>query len=184
MREVSAGQLAALSQDTTRPIYLVDLLFSGEPEFLSTNGNRLVGNEQYVGGDIAVAGVGDWTQASIRLTPTPARVSALLNDAWRGTACRVWLLPVSKLFQFWAEDYAVEDYGHQGATQHEPILLLDGVLTAGRLSDSLELEVAHRALLRRWTPRLRAAPPVCNHMPAPGSRVEWQGEVFTLESRL
>lgn len=183
MRDTDTLQAAVLAEDVTRPIYLVEMQYADEPEYLSTNGTQTVGLTTYTGSDVGVAGMGDWTQARIRLMPTPARSAALLSPDWRGQPCRIYLLPCSEYPEFIEPGYVEPAYALQGVVKADPMLLLDGVITGGSLGQYVELEISHRALLRRWTPRIRIAPPTCNHLPPPGTRLTWEGETFILEAR-
>lgn len=184
MRNVSALQASLLSEPATVPVYLVELDFT-HPERLSTNGDQVVAGEVYAGGDVALGALGNWTQARLRLRPTAERVARLMAPDWRNTACRIWQLSTADYPELIEPGYVEPGYALQGRVQAEPLQLLDGVLASGGVSQNgfLELSVTHRALVRRWTPRLRIAPPLCNHLPPPGTRIEWAGEVVVLEAR-
>lgn len=183
MREADALQSALLSEDATRPIYLVEMQFGDEPEYLSTNGAQTVGVTAYAGSDVGVSGMGDWTQARVRLMPTAARSAALLSPDWRGRPCRIYLMPCSEYPELIEPGYVEPGYALQGVVKADPMLLLDGVITGGAIGQYVELEISHRALLRRWTPRLRIAAPTCNHLPPPGTRLTWEGDTYILEAR-
>lgn len=183
MREVDSLQAAVLTEDVTRPIYLIETHFGDEPEYLSTNGDQVIDLITYHGSDAGVTGIGEWSQARIRLTPNPSRVASLISPDWRGRMCRIYLLPCSEYPEFIEPGYVEPEYALQGVVKADPLLLLDGVLTGGSLAQYVELEVSHRALLRRWTPRLRIAPPTCNHLPPAGTRLTWEGVTYLLEAR-
>lgn len=183
MRDADALQTTLLAEDATRPIYLVEMQFGDEPENLSTNGAQTVGFTTYAGSDVGVSGMGDWTQARIRLMPTAARSAALLSPDWRGRPCKIYLLPCSEYPELIEPGYVEPGYALQGVVKADPMLLLDGVITGGAIGQYVELEVSHRALLRRWTPRLRISAPTCNHLPPPGTRLAWEGDIYILESR-
>lgn len=166
MRDLDAGQQAALALDATRPVYLIECNAFGI-DLASSNGQWEYDAYLYRGADVAVTGMADWTKARIRLTATAERIERMTLPDWRSDACKIWLLPIAA-----------------DGSQEARILLLDGVLTAAAIvGAALEIEVSHRALLRRWSPRVRIAPPICNHLPAPGTQLRWQGDNYTLEAR-
>lgn len=184
MRSLTSLQQTLLSAPDTVPVYLVALDFTG-PEWLSTNGPQTVDGQAYSNGEVALAALGNWTQARLLLRPTAARLARLKDPDWRMAPCTIWQLPTVDYPMLIEPGYVEPGYALQGRVQAPPLKLLDGVLAAGSMAQNgaLELMVTHRALVRRWTPRLRIAAPLCNHLPPPGTRLEWEGEVVVLEAR-
>lgn len=168
MRDLTAGQLAALTGEATRPTFLVSIRFAGSGK-LSTNGDVVVTDTTYLGEDIGIDAMEDWTRATIRLRPTVERVSYALTSAWRGSSARIYLLPRPLVEGTYTGD--------------DLVLLLDGVLVGATLGEQLELTVLHRSIVGQWSPRIRIAKPFCNHLPQPGTVLTWQGDVYTLEAR-
>lgn len=181
MRDLDADQLAIVSSRETSPVYLVEINLAGQ-ELLSSNGDQTIGEALYVGGDLQVAGINNWTSAKIRLRATPERVQQILATGWRNSACKIWLLPAIRLPQLIAEGYYAEGYAAEGVQTADPILLLDGVLTGGSAKDAVELDCVHRAFLSRWVPGIRIAAPICNHLPRPGTTFTFDGATYTIEA--
>lgn len=184
MRTLDATQESLVQSKTTKPIFLIEMNYTGV-EYLSTNGDITVDGIAYTGSDIGLSGSQDWTRATIKLVPTPDRVSDMLSGAWRRGTCKISLLPVIEFPRIFEEGYVEndQDYALQGTVVGEPILLIDGLLTAGQYSQELTLTVTHKSLVGMWTPRLRITNEWCNHLPQPGTQLKWQGDIFTLESR-
>lgn len=183
MRAITQDQQDAIDKRDTRPIYLIDLYIDGEERY-STNGTQMVDLAEYVGADIGLASIDNWAGARIKLLPTPARVAQLLSQVWRHGYCRVSLLPTANYPLITQPGYVEDGYGIQGEHQSEPLLLVDGELTAANLgSERCEFTVSHRVTVGRWLPALRIDPPLCNHLPRPGEVVVWENEKFTLEAR-
>lgn len=182
MIDLTAGQLSVISGQTTSPIYLIDLEYSGL-EYLSTSGDREVGSIQYSGGDIGVMGMDNWTRASLKLRPTPARVASLTSNGWRNQTARIWLLPAVQYPTIIQSGYVESGYAAEGYRQDDPVLLLDGVIVNAGMTDVLELSVSHRAFVNKWTPRLRINNVWANHLPQAGTRFLWEGDNYILESR-
>ncbi|MDP3228402.1 MAG: hypothetical protein Q8N13_10560 [Acidovorax sp.] len=183
MRAITSAQLDALDRRDTRPIYLIELYIDGDERY-STNGHQAVGLVEYAGADIGLASIDNWASARIKLLATPARVAQLMSQAWRHGYCRVYLLPVATYPRITQPGYVQAGYGVQGDYQSEPILLVDGELTAANLGpERCEFTVSHRVTVGRWLPALRIDPPLCNHLPRHGEVVVWENEKFTLEAR-
>lgn len=183
MRQVDAAQQLMLSQPDTLPTYLIAL---GEgAEFLSTNGDRVVGDVLYVGGDVGLSAMQDWSGATVTLMPSASRAAWMLSGEWRGLACDIYLLPGAS-FDIQVElDYWDDDYAYQGEAFADPILLMPGRLDSARISGNgrVEFGVVHRSRTAKWSPSFRIGPPWCNHLPRAGEVIEWAGERFIVEAR-
>lgn len=179
MREITADQESLLAERGTVPIYLIDL---GD-ERLSTNGDRVIDDVLYAGGDAAVAGLDNWTRARIRLNPSSARVQHAVSDQWRGLSCRIQLLPAVNYRQLIEPGYYEEGTAIDGFYTGDPIVLLDGVLVGASMGAAVEFDAAHRAYAARWVPPIRITAPWANHLPKPGAVFLWQGDNYTLEAR-
>lgn len=183
MRDLSPDNAALLSQDETRPIYLVAIDAAGQ-EYLSTNGEHLIDDVTYTPSDLGLRGVTDWSEATITLRPTPARVAKVVGGEWRRGRCDIWLLPCTRYPLIFEPDYVEPGYGMEGDCYGTPIMLLPGVLSSARVtSRGVEYRVVHRSRTARWSPSIRIAPPTCNHLPRPGAVITWGGEKFVLEAR-
>lgn len=182
MRQANEVQALILSKKETIPIYLVEL--GDGSEFLSTNGDRVVGGSTYIGGDLNLSAVNDWSTANISLAPTPERIAWMLSGAWRGIGCRISLFPGAH-FTTYSLDYYSEDYLFQGDCFSDPILLMPGKLSGGRVSGDgrVEFNVVHVSRTARWAPPFRIGPPWCNHLPRAGEVITWAGERFIVEAK-
>lgn len=182
-RATTTDQDAALASRFTKPIYLLEIEIDGQ-EYLSTNGDVTVGTQVYAGSSCAVRSIGNGENASIALRPTAERVAQFVSQSWRYGRCRISLLPGRNVLEYFEPDYVEDDYGEQGDVFAEPMVLLDGELTDGRMSaNAVEFTVANRIAVGRWLPAVRIAPPICNHLPTIGRVVTWEGDRYTLESR-
>lgn len=182
MRTLDADQLALISSRNTAPIYLIELNLAGQ-ELLSTSGDQTVGSSLYVGGDAAVAGLNNWTSARIRLRASTTRVEQIAATGWRGSVCKIWLLPAVRTPRLVEEGYYASGYAVEGVQTATPILLLDGVLTGGSAKETVELDCVHRAMVARYVPGIRISAPLCNHLPRPGTTFSWDGDTYTIEAR-
>lgn len=185
MLPLSSVQQSILEQASTQPTYLVDIEWDGESFSWSTRGEHIVAGAIYTSGDVGVRGAQSWRSASIAMVPTAENVQAMLVGDWVGNPCVISLLPIKYHPQIVVPGYAVEDYGFFGTETGDPIILLDGVLCAAEYSGNgpITLSVRHRATMGQWAPRTRLSPPICNHLPTPGTTFTWAGETYTLEAR-
>lgn len=183
MRSTTAAQDEVLALRFTRPIYLVEIAIDGQ-EYLSTNGDVTVGGITYAGADVGLRSVQNWSSAAVSVLPTPARVAQVVSQSWRYGRCRISLLPATYYPLIIQPGYVEEGFFVQGPQYAEPMLLVDGELTSASLSgDRVEFTVASRVSVGRWLPAARIAPPLCNHLPKPGTVITWEGDRYTLEAR-
>ena len=184
MLSLSSIQQTILAQSTTTPTYLVDLDWSGTQRW-STRADHVVSGINYTGGEIGVRGAQDWRTAELSLNPSAGHAATLQLGSWRGAACSIWLLPYREHPQLLDDGYVEDGYGFFGDEVGDPILLLQGQVTSAEYSGDgpIRLGVRHVAALQTPTPRVRLAPPICNHLPTPGTKFEWAGELYILEAR-
>ena len=183
MLNITASQQALLDEAVTLPIYLIDINFA-TGEYLSTNGDRTVGAITYLGGETGLSAAEDWATASVRMPASATRMQTLITGDWRGSSAKISLLPAINYPMRLESGYVEDGYARQGLVIDDPILLINGVLTgANGDSDTITFEITHSARVGKWAPRIRLMPPICNWLPAPGTRLNWAGEVFVLEAR-
>jgi hypothetical protein len=177
-------QQSILAQTTTTPTYLVDIEWGGQRRW-STRADHTVAGITYTGGEIGVRGAQDWRTADLSLNPSAANTAILMSGSWRGAACTIRLLPFREHAQLVEEGYAEEGYGFFGDEIADPILLLDGEVTSAGYSGNgaITLGVRHVGSITRPAPRTRIGPPAFNHLPTPGTKFTWAGEVYILDSR-
>lgn len=184
MITLDATQSKVLGYAATNPVYLLEIDWGGI-QLWSTNGEREVGVDLYTTGSVSVRGAQNWANASIAIPASPANTERLMSGDWRGKQCRVSLLPLKEHPPLIAPGYVLDGYGVIGTEQGEPILLLDGVLTAATYNgnDQINLDVRHQAVAGKWAPRTRVTREIAHHMPPPGTRYERGGEVYVLGAR-
>jgi hypothetical protein len=182
-RATTPAQDAALDRRITQPIYLVEVLIEGQ-EYLSTLGERVVDGITYSSG-VNLRSINNWSSALVTLPPTPARMAQFVSQSWRYGRCRISLLPATHYPLLIQPGYVADGYFLQGDVYGEPMLLIDGELTSAAMSGEghIEFTVANRIAVGRWLPAARIAPPICNHLPKPGTVVVWEGDRYTLEAR-
>ena len=181
-RTITADQDYLLRQQVTRPIYLIDILVDSQ-EYLSTNGDVLIGETLYTQSSVDLINVDDWRQAQLGLPNTPARTQQFLSQSWRSGSCKIWLAPSVFFPQLIDPGYVEEGYAIEGLVIEDTILLVDGELTAADKGDKITFTVENRIAMGRWLPGIRLAAPVFNHLPKAGQVFTWAGERFTLEAR-
>ena len=196
MLSTTASQLALINEAVTKPIYLIDLQFPNQ-EYLSTNGDQVArvfvsqgdtiidGPEiLYSGGEIGLSAAADWATASVRVPASAARMQALITGDWRGNPAKIYLLPAIDYPMRIEAGYVADGYARQGFVVDDLILLLDGIITgASGDSGSITIDITHASRIGKWAPRIRLMPPICNWLPASGTRLTWAGEIFVLEAR-
>ena len=185
MLSLSSIQQTILAQAATQPTYLVDIEWAGTTQRWSTRGDHEVGGITYTSGQIGVRGAANWRSASIALNPSAAHTTTMMAGDWVGSSCVISLLPIREHPQIIDEGYFADGYGFFGTEIGDPIVLLNGVLSAAEYSGNgpITLSVRHQATVGKWAPRARLSPPICNHLPAPGTKFTWAGEVYILEAR-
>lgn len=182
-RTTTAAQDAALDRRITKPVYLVEITIEGQ-EYLSTNGAREVDGITYASG-VNLRGIQNWSSAVVTLPPTPERMAQFVSQSWRYGRCRISLLPATTYPLLIQPGYVEEGFFIQGDVYGETMLLIDGELTSAAMSGEgqIEFTVANRISVGRWLPAARIAPPLCNHLPKPGTVITWEGDRYTLEAR-
>ena len=182
-RTLDSTQSELVAQRETRPIYLFAIDAGGQ-EFLSSNGTHELDEATYTPGHVMGLTVTDWIEASLKLVATPARTAKVQSGDWRRGRCDLYLLPCTR-YPLIVEPGAVEDgYAMQGDTYGNPVLLLPGSFASVTDDgDGYVFRIRHRAYTSGWSPSLRIAPPVCNHLPRPGTVFVVGDERFVLEAR-
>ena len=183
MYDISESQEALLVERSTKPTFLVEVLFDVQ-EYLSTNGDILVDSNLFKGSDIGIRSASDWSSASLKFNPTTSRLATIISGGWQGNPCRIYLLPRVNYLGLYEDDYVEEEYGVNGEDISDKILLIDGVITSATAGDTqISVEVTHKSFVGKWTPRLRITSQIANHLPQDGTVVVWEGDNYVLESR-
>jgi hypothetical protein len=106
-----------------------------------------------------------------------------LSQSWRAGTCKIWLVPSVSFPQLIDPGYYEDGYAVEGFTTEDPILLVDGEITAAEKSEKISFTIENRIAVGRWLPGVRFAAPAFNHLPKAGQVFTWAGERFTLEAR-
>jgi hypothetical protein len=183
VRQLSADQLSQVERDNTRPIYLVEWQFDGTPEYLSSNGRIEYGEQTWTPG-VSVR-MENWATATLTLPPVSTRATIVNNGLWRFQPAIIYFLPANPLSNVpitTDSDVPITTDGGDpiviGDSFSEPVVLLDGVITGGRVSaDSLQMTITHRAINGVRSPRTRLSGPRA------GTVINWEGEVYVVEGR-
>lgn len=185
MLALSSIQQTIVDQAATQPTYLVDIEWAGATQHWSTRGDHVVSGVTYTAGQIAVRGATNWRAATIALNPSAAHTTTMMAGDWVGGDCAISLLPIREHPQIIDEGYFEDGYGFFGTEIGDPIPLLIGVISAAEYSGNgpISLSIRHQATAGKWAPRTRLIPPICNHLPVPGTKSTWAGEVYILEAR-
>lgn len=185
MRSPSLTFGNAVAADVTDPIYLIEMTLDA-PMKLSTresiawNGSMWQGGSGLTGGRASIRAAQDWSTISVSLNNGDGALSEfLLSGNWRGQQIKVWQAVLTT--GLYVEDGYVDD-GYLDEFSVDVLQLFDGVLSsASRVYPTVEL-AARRSVGRGvYVPNLRVAAPVFNHLPAPGSVIPWNGDIYELQ---
>ncbi len=170
MRALSGPTAAALAGPITRPILLIELSLAPVQRWST-------------GGPVTWDGY-TWSESGARVeelrelpgAAVEGRISAPNADGALGTLllsqgatdvpCRIWAL-----------------YGDGPYALGDAVLLFGGVTDGAEHGLRVTLDLITAARRRLTAPRLRCAPPLCNHLPPSGTVVSWNGERYALEGR-
>lgn len=171
MRTLTDSQRAAVDPGATKPLFVCEIAHSGTPELLSASGEVVYDGRIFAAGGCRVTAISDASSATIELPWSPARVNEVETGAWRNGICKIWAIP------------ALPDDVEQVYGAADGILMLDGqIKSSGFSGDRISVNATHVSALARLSPR-HTFEAVCNHIPAAGSTITWEGDVLTLESR-
>lgn len=171
MRTITDTQQDLVTASATRPIFIVEIAHSGTPEFLSASGDLTFNGQPYSAGGCRVTALEDAQAATVELPWTAQRVLEVQTGAWRNGVCKVWAIPASP-----DDDPAVYSLS-------DGILMLDGKLRGSAFQgERIVCQAAHVSAVSKISPR-HTFESVCNHIPATGSQIVWEGDILTLESR-
>ena len=155
----------ASTQDATAPLTFLILGFNDVVR-LSSRSSMLWGTDAYLAADFTVKGS---TKPVISIFNDSAGVgAAVLSQGTAGRSVDVWTA-----------------YRHTATGTAAPIgytaprLLFRGEMSRATVGDRIEIQCKQGA--PQFTPRVRCAPPVCNYLPAAGTRIQMPAQVYILE---
>lgn len=159
MLTLDATTQAFLAGSVTRPHYLIEIEFSTVWRH-STHEDFLFGADQYYTSGTKVESI---EPSNARLSFDNSDLSA--SAAFLGQDVRDIPIKIYALYTHPSE--FLPD------TASTPVLVFDGVLDAIEAVNQVEVVVTclSSRLAAAWTPRIVAAPPLCNHMPPAGTQL-------------
>jgi len=165
---VSARTIADAQADVARPLYLLELGFSAV-EHLSTRGDVNWNGQTWTANGVSVGRItpatADGAQtAEITLPNDSYAYSAIVLGEGKGAALRIWKL-----------------YGEPPFADGDAVELFNGVMDVARLGDVVRITATAAGRNNEQVPHLLFAPPVFNHLPAPGTVFFWRGDRVILE---
>ena len=168
-RVLSDAQLANVQGPSTRPVYLVDWEHSGVQELIAcTSGDVIYDSMTFVAGDLRLNGIPNGRSARLSMPASAARAAETISGSWRQGLCKIYLIP------------ALPD-DEMNFAAADGILVLDGqIRTSSIETDNISVTVEHIAAGSRLSPR-HTFDAVCNHLPAAGTVISWEGDTVVLE---
>lgn len=159
--ELSSATTTAIGADFVQPVYFVEIGFS-TTIYLSSGREVTWAGHTWDEGGVRVLGVGE--QASLQLPNQDSVYSAIiLGEGIRDCTAKIWAC------------YTVSP------ASDDPALIFDGYLSSASTidRDKVILECRSEATRELHVPNLVCAPPLMNHLTAPGTIIG----TLTLEPR-
>lgn len=169
--QFSADHVKNMLASEDRAVYLVEINFSGTAEYLSCSGAVTYDGQAYAAGGCSVESMKNQETARLSFPATAERNAQLLSASWRKGVCNIYYIPGAPGDSL---TYAVAD----------GVLLFPGLIDEAKFSnDSIILDVVNKYLTGVMCPGL-IFNQFCNHIPAAGTSITWEGETDVLESGL
>lgn len=169
-RELTSGQSANVLGTATKPVYLVDWEHSGVQELIAcTAGDVVYNGMTYNAGDVSVLSIQNGRSARLSVPASAARVTQTQNGSWRGGRCKIYMIPAlpSDELTF---------------LEAEAFLVLDGeIRTSGFSGGRVNIMCENVRAGSRMAP-IHTFNAICNHLPAAGTVITWEGDTIVLES--
>ncbi|MFN2199977.1 MAG: hypothetical protein ACK2UO_02165 [Caldilineaceae bacterium] len=151
----------------TAPQYLIEMGFE-QPLYLTSGPDLTWDGHDWKAAPIGVSGIDlDVTaqqNVSLEIANHDRVFGALvMSENAHGQPVKIWLTYREPLF--------------------EPMLLADGQMDGAVIGEFVRINVISRSTAYGTTPRIVCAPPLFNHLPAPGSIIELGTVKITIESR-
>ena len=164
MRGLDSANITAVESDSTKPIFLVVLGFDIPVAYSSAESINV--------GLFTCVGV------SMKITGTPPNIS-IFNDALGLGAAILSQNTTARPVAIW-ETYATTTVTAGAPLGYTPLVqIFIGEMSGATVGETIQIECKAVAPLR--CPRKIIAPPVCNHLPAAGTRIEMPSEVYILK---
>lgn len=169
MRTVTAKVQTAIESAGTRPGYLMLLGFT-TPLRLSTRGSVIWDGQTWAATPFRLNGPslsegGGLSGAFVLQNMDNGIGATVLNEGVRGKTCQIWAL-----------------YGDAPYAASDPVMIFDGVMDGvPQLDDYATITFRSDRSRTTFCPRIRLAPPLCNHVPPTGTVITGNGVALTLE---
>lgn len=171
-RELTTALADALARAVTEPLYLVQIDLAGQSLRYSSAGAVSWLDQTWLPAGLRVEELrpaeAGGQEGRLALANQDNVLSALLlAESLYDRRVRIWTL-----------------YGRGPWDEEDAVLLFDGALDGARLDPyRAELDLVSQDAGTAYSPRLYVDPPLCRHLPAPGTVVAWEGERYVLEGR-
>ena len=164
MRSLDGATEIAITEDSTKPVFLVWFVFDIPVGFSS--------NESIT------SGLFSFSAASMRVTGSPPAIEIFNDGLGLGVALLSQGTQGRTVIVF--ETYATSTYTPGAPPGYTPpIEVFRGEMSDVIIGQTIQIKCKAVAPLR--CPRQVIAPPVCNHLPAAGTRIEMPNEVYILK---
>ena len=165
MRALDSNTIAAVNSDVTKPVYLVLLGFDIPVAYSSGESINLF----YF----------TCVPVSMKITGAPPKLT-IFNDGL-GLGAAILSQNTTGRYAYIYEIYATTATGLPGAPPgYTPLVqTFFGEMSSATVGDTIEIQLKESPPLR--CPRKFIAPPICNHLPAPGTRIEMPADVYILQ---
>jgi len=168
--KVPSGVYDNLTLLSSRPIFLAKIKHGASIEYLSTGGDCTYDGQAYTGGTMELTSFIDAERAAIVLPALVARIGESVGNTWRGGACTLYAIP------------AVPSDSTPTFAAAEGLLILDGFIDASKYAGTqITVSIVNNILAGARAPDLYYDQ-ICNHLPAAGESLEWEGEVLIIQS--
>jgi len=170
-RTLPANTDTATQAAITTPIYLVRINLSTGDVRHSSRGDVTYNGYSWSGTGIRVENLtptkGGGMSGAISIPNTDLAWSAIvLNNDIRGRDIDISMV--------YSETPSVGD----------AVMVFSGVMDSVPVIDTrVVINIVSEGIGTAFSPRLFCAPPLCNHMPAAGTIIEWSGERYVLEGQ-
>lgn len=164
MRGLDSDTIAAVNADVTKPVYLVLLGFDIPVAYSSGESINLF----YF----------NCVPVSMEITGTPPTLT-IFNDGLGLGAAILSQNTTGRYVYIW-EIYATTATIAGAPAGYTPLVqTFSGEMSSATVGDTIEIQLKESPPLR--CPRKFIAPPICNHLPAPGTRIEMPADVYILK---
>lgn len=154
----------------TKPIRLVVWEHSGIEELISCSGDVEYDSQNYTSASVDITRLSDGRTATLTMPATSTRITETRTKAWRRGVCKIYAI-------------IAEPNDSNIYTTSDAILELDGYIRQSRYAGGkITVSASQISLDGNFTPRNRAEE-FANHIPAPNTLLEWEGDKIVLVPR-